>query len=226
MAEHTKLDIHGYQDEPVPNEFIRADGETTTLAMMLPGVGYTNAMPLLFYTEALLDSRNVDVLLVNYTYRNLPESTTQGERETRLYDDVAGAVMAGFAQRQYTRFVLVGKSLGTMAMEHLIGNGIDVPTSYIWHTPLSKNPDVHRVMEQTAHSSFVSIGTNDGSWDADVYADLEARGAHVHVVEGADHGMMVDDDVPGSVDVMTALVHELDTWLGQRMEAADGGTFG
>jgi hypothetical protein len=43
------LEIMGYRDERVPNTFFRNDEGTEQLAIILPGMGYTCHMPLLYY---------------------------------------------------------------------------------------------------------------------------------------------------------------------------------
>jgi hypothetical protein len=50
----TTLDIAGYERATVPNTFIRQQDETARAALILPGLGYTAQMPLLFYVAELL----------------------------------------------------------------------------------------------------------------------------------------------------------------------------
>lgn len=120
-AEH--LEIVGHCGDPVPNTFWRQRGETAHVGVVLPGAGYTCQMPLLYYPTRLLLGAGADVLQVEYAYlgqaafRALPDD----EQERRFFADVEAALRTGAAQRAYGRLTLVGKSLGTLAMGHLLG---------------------------------------------------------------------------------------------------------
>ena len=114
----TSLPISGYQDKPVPNTFFRQDGEAQHVAVVLPGIGYTADMPVLYYPATLLREAGADVLQVKYAYTLDPafQRADDSERLRWLQADVAAAWQAVSEQRPYTRVSLVGKSLGTRAM--------------------------------------------------------------------------------------------------------------
>src|SRR5919201_1355743 len=99
----TTLAITGYRDEPVPHTFLRQDQAARHLAILLPGIGYTCAMPLLYYPARLLLARGADVLRVEYAYQRREDFTAAApdEQGRRVVADVTAACHAVLAQREY-----------------------------------------------------------------------------------------------------------------------------
>ena len=123
----------------MPNRFLRPEGAIDHLAVLLPGIGYTLDMPLFYYAEHLLLERGWDVLRVEYAYNTRPEFQTlpKSERDRWLLADATAAWRAGLGQRTYERVVLIGKSLGTLAMGHLLTLADPPPAvGAVWLTPL------------------------------------------------------------------------------------------
>jgi predicted alpha/beta-hydrolase family hydrolase len=123
----------------VPNRFLHTKGASDQLAVLLPGLGYTLDMPLFYYAENLLQERGWHVLRVEYAYNTRPEFQTlpKLERDRWILADTTAAWRAGLSQRTYERVVLIGKSLGTLAMGHLLTLA-DLPPNVgaVWLTPL------------------------------------------------------------------------------------------
>ena len=145
--EFSSLTIHGYSGKPVPNLFARQRGDASTLAVLLPGQGYTARMPLFYYAEQIALERGWDVLSVDYAYPPLAYDGDPAVRARRLdarkreiEADVDAAFDVGLGQRDYDRVVLVGKSLGTRAMVHLLSRGLGQDVWNVWLTPLINEP--------------------------------------------------------------------------------------
>jgi hypothetical protein len=75
-----------------------------------------------FQSLAISDHHGADVLCVEYDYYCKPafRQASGAERDRWLFADATAALEAGLAQRTYEQIVLVGKSLDTLAMGHLI----------------------------------------------------------------------------------------------------------
>ena len=82
--EFSSLTIHGYSGKPVPNLFARQRGDASTLAVLLPGQGYTARMPLFYYAEQIALERGWDVLSVDYAYPPLAYDGDPAVRARRL----------------------------------------------------------------------------------------------------------------------------------------------
>lgn len=218
MAEITTLPITGFNQEPVPNQFRRQHGDTDHLAILLPGVGYTCDMPLLYYAEFLLLSRDADVLRVDYSYNRRPDlrEASQEELSRRLFADTSAALRAGLAQRTYREVTFVGKSLGTLAMGHLLAPE-HRPTQTIravWLTPILSDTRVREHLMRDHRSSFLAIGTADPRYDVRFVGHIRAETEiETVVVEDANHSLDVSGDVVASVQSVEWVIGALGRWL-------------
>lgn len=218
VAETDTLAIEGYRGEPVPNRFLRQDAGTDHLALLLPGMGYTLDMPLFYYAENLLTESGADLLRVEYAYAGRAGFRTATEEEWLdwLLTDATAAFRAGTSQRGYRRLTLVGKSLGTLAMGHLLTTAAVPPgaTRAVWLTPLLQEERLREAIGRFAGPSLFAIGTADSVYDP---AALDAlRGATLGeavVIEGADHGLDVPGDPVASVQGLERVVRAIRDFL-------------
>jgi pimeloyl-ACP methyl ester carboxylesterase len=204
MYSWNTLSIAGYERKPVPNTFIRQRDETSHAAIILPGLGYTAQMPLLFYVTNHLLALGADVLQVNYDYMTAFRSLDRAAQHRWLVADADAAYRALREQRPYTRITVVGKSLGTLAMAHLFATQtFPAHTDALWLTPILNNPQVRAQIATFGGPSMLVIGTADSFYDPGVLAEVgETPTRKFVIVEGADHGMNVGDDVLRSVQAL------------------------
>ena len=197
MPAWDRLEIAGASG-PIANTFLRQDG--ARLAVVLPGMvgGWLTAA--VYYPVLAVLDEGLDAVCLDSIYREAPTLE-------RLRDDATAAVHAGMAAGAYTQTVLVGKSLGTLAMAELIASDpdlADAPT--IWLTPLLRNARVAAALERLRAPGLFVIGTDDPHHDADALTGLEARGHRVLVLSGAHHGLAIDGDAPRSAEIPRRLV--------------------
>jgi hypothetical protein len=211
------LSITGYQDEPAPHTFFKQDAATNHLAIILPGRGYTAQMPLLFYPTTLLLDRSADVLRVDYAYDRQPafEALSFDQQLRWLWGDVSAAYRAGLSQRAYQRVTIIGKSLGTLAMGHLLTTEtLPSRVNAVWLTPLVRFEPLRQQIKQFQGRSLFVIGTADNQYDPAILEDLhQATGGEVVIVEGADHGFNVKGDVIRSIQAVEQAVRAIQTFL-------------
>jgi dienelactone hydrolase len=213
------LGVQGY-DAQVPNNHWTNGSET--LLIMLPGLGYTNEMPLLFYLRESAMRRSWDVLQVNYDYRAVPRDTSAEEWSVRMVKDSRPVIDAALAKGHYKHVVLAGKSIGTSVMSALLRRGFDKATAYIWLTPLLRGKPVHDAV--TTYSPSVAVfGDADYAVDGVNLAPIAQTGVRMIVMPGGDHGMMTQATVPESIAALAQVMHELEAWLNQNV-ASTGDT--
>jgi predicted alpha/beta-hydrolase family hydrolase len=218
MATATTLTIQGYRDEAVPNRFLRPQGAINHLAVLLPGFGYTLDMPLFYYAQNLLLERGWDVLRVEFAYNTHPEFQTlpEMERNQWLLADTTAAWRAGLGQQTYDRVVLIGKSLGTLAMGHLLTMADPPPNvGAVWLTPLLAEERLRQQISQYGGPSLFVIGTADPHFDPVVLEKMQvATIGEAVVVRNADHGMDIPGDPIASVRAVERVVEALSRFLG------------
>ena len=163
MVDPRTLSLKDYHGQELANQLWPADRPIGWLAVVLPGLGYTSDMPLLFFTRRMLLWRGVDVLNLNLATRSAVfQGATEAEQLAWLTADVLAGIKAGLAQHEYRGLILAGKSIGSLAIAGAVEQAQDLlPTALIWLTPLLK-------------------------WDVVLKAALAARGPQVHLCGGAD----------------------------------------
>lgn len=211
---YATLSVEGFRGSPVPNELIRQQSGSTTLAVLLPGRRYTCDMPLFYYAERLLVDRGWDVLRVQYDYRQLGETVTPEEQLERLAVDSRNAVAAGLAEVSYQRVILVGKSLGTIAMAHLLPT-LDVADIWsVWLTPLLKRSDVLEWVAKGSDQSLIVIGSRDSQFDSALVGSLARDNeCATLVIEGGEHSLDLSGDAAGSAMSIVTTMNAMNRFL-------------
>jgi hypothetical protein len=175
-------------------------------------------MPLFFYPALMLLEQGADVLRldVNYIEREDFQALEMNQQLRYLFDEVAAAYQMGMAQRDYRQVTLLGKSLGTLAMGHLLTTESLPPTvNAIWLTPLVRFDFLREQIKAYAGRSLFVIGTADPHYDAERLAEVQqATHGEVVTIEGADHGMNIAGDMSASIKALDKIVQAVDMFLG------------
>jgi predicted alpha/beta-hydrolase family hydrolase len=221
--EFTSLAFQGFHNSPLPNLFLRQADPPTTLAVLYPGLNYTCDMPLLYYSTGLLLRRGVDVLQVKADYTAQAfQSRPPDERAGWLLADSAAALQAGLTQRSYARVILIGKSIGTIALAGLIAcgaaggaaNGAAGNAAIVWLTPLlHQSTIVEAALAHQGPGLFV-VGTADRTYDAAALARiLEETAAEALYVEGGDHRLEIESDLYRSLDALRQIMLGIERFI-------------
>lgn len=217
MISFKSLSISDYHGAPLSNTFMQQDQTTRQLGVVLPGQGYTAHMPVLYYPTSLLVNRGADVLCVEYDYYRKPAfSKASGiERSRWLFADAMAALEVGLAQRAYEQIVLIGKSLGTLAMGHLITTDARLAQSpCIWLTPLVRNETLRQQIAQAKPRSLFVIGTADSHYDPACLTEVvEATQGQSLTIEGADHSLEIAGSIPELLRALERVVQAVATFL-------------
>lgn len=213
------LGVAGYQGRPVPNTFIEqaAGAGSDHLAVLMPGMRYSNAMPLMHVHTRLLAEMGADLLLVDYDYQRSADFAAAPDREQLdwLQADTLAACRAGLERGLYERVTLVGKSLGTMAMPSLLAAVPELEQAQaIWLTPVLLDMMMGQITAVEQPGLFV-IGTADRYYDLEKVNDLRQMPAsEVLVIEGADHSLEIPGDIRASTPILGQLLAASAAFLG------------
>lgn len=217
MASKTSLEITGYRGEPVPHTFFRQEQETSLLAIIFPGYEYNIDMPVLYYLSHLLREMGADLLSVEYDYARRADfpALPDKERMSWLYADAAAACGAALKQRAYRQIVLAGKSIGTLAMGHLLATEPRVKAArYIWLTPLLHDKQLRAQITLGRPRSLFVIGTADGHFAPSYLEEVvEATQGQSLVIENANHGLEVKGRVDQSLKALERVVAAAEAFL-------------
>jgi pimeloyl-ACP methyl ester carboxylesterase len=214
------LNVIGHKNQQVPNTYIIQPTSTRQLGIILPGYRYSADMPVLHYAGRILLEQGADLLRVEYTYyqtdfKEQPES----KQEQWISRDVFAACNAALSQRSYDQITLVGKSLGTIAMGHLLANARFQSATCVWATPILPLEWLRARIEQIHPHSLFIIGTADELYQPDILKYLESvTKGRTLVIEGANHGLEIPESIPKSLAALNHIVQALQEFMS---EAAD-----
>ena len=209
--ELNSLNILGYKNQPVPNTFIASPNPAGHLGIILPGYRYPAEMAPLHYAGRVLLEQGADVLRVDYAY-NRTDFRQQAEEEQAewMSTDVFAACEAGLSQRSYEKITLAGKSLGTIAMGHLLADERLQKAACIWFTPILTVEWLLSRIEQTHPRSLFIIGTEDQFYKPDILKHLETiTSGHSLILEDVDHSLEIPGDIPKSLMALNQMVQRL-----------------
>ncbi len=212
------LTVEGHDGRQVPNWFIHRDPHSQHLAVFLPGMGYTCDMPLYYYTQLMLLSRGADLLQVEYLYARQEEfvGLLEDEQDAWLRDDVLAAYRTAIASADYKSITLVGKSVGTLGMGHLLTSesACSRNANVIRLTPILT--DSRLVVQMKGHSgaSLVVIGSADQYYDEAALHQLAGLpSVETLVVPDANHAKDIFGDISASVVALGQVVSKVHQFL-------------
>lgn len=217
MIQPVSLPIRGYQGRALPNAFLRQPSETDHLGVLLPGYRHTADRADLYYTGRVLLEAGADLLRVDYDYpkTDFPKRS-EAEQGRWIASDVETACEAALSERDYTRITLVGKSLGTLGIAHLLGEERFRAAACVWLTPLLNLGWLRERIQSARPRSLFVIGTADRYYDPEVLAQLEkATDGRSLVLEGLNHGLEDPNSVAKSLEALRAIISELAVFVSE-----------
>lgn len=217
MYSERYLSISGYRGQQVPNEFLQQDQSSRHLAILLPGLGYSTDMPLMYYPAELLLNNQTDVLYVQYDYKHQEgyQAASMEARMNWLFEDASAACKAGLAQRPYTHITMIGKSLGTLAIGHLLTTQQGLQNARcVWLTPVLGIGSLLSQVTQEKRAALFVIGTADRHYDGALLKEAEqATGGQSLVIEGADHSLEFPKDLPRTLNALQQVMQAVEQFL-------------
>lgn len=209
------LNLYGYQGQPVPHAFFRQTQSNGHLALILPGLGYNAHMPVLYYPTLLMLNRGADVLRVDYNYMTAEfQQLTRQEQAEQIQADVVAAYTAAVAQRSYTHLTLIGKSIGTLALGHLLSSIPNLSARCVWLTPLLRNEQLRQQIASSRQPGLFVIGSADPHYDIQLLTELEkATGGSSLIIDKADHSLEITGNVIASIKAQERIIEALENFL-------------
>jgi hypothetical protein len=214
--------IQGYDKKEIPNSFYKHKENHKHLAVLLPGMGYTCQMPLLYYPLRLLLEQDANVFRVEYNYSQNEKfkNLSSSERENWLLTDVQTALDAVFKDEEYEKVSVIGKSLGTKAMGYLLNQYDKLKEAdAIWLTPLFHDEVlVDKILQCKQRSLFIT-GTADPCYVEDnVTKILKVTKGDSLIIENADHSLEIENNILDSIEVMNKVLTIIQRFLTQSQE--------
>lgn len=210
-----KNNVKGYNGFDFSNVLIEQEGRK--LAILFPGVGYNNDMPLMFYSAGFFLQEGYDILKVNYQYNENAafNKATFEEKVKWIHHDVLVSLDKILEVNTYEEIVLVCKSIGTIA-------GLEAIKTYrtlqrakvLWLTPLCHNAEIVNQLKDIDHCSLIVIGTDDPCYVQENLEELSLKANfQVMIVPDADHSLAKKEDTLKSVEIMSQTLRKIKEFI-------------
>ena len=160
------------------------------LAVLFPGIGYTNDRPLLYYSAYVARHAGYDVKKLEFT--GLPDGVFNDEKKIMQCFEMslnqATQALSGIDFSQYVDVIFISKSLGT-AVAAVYASKHDTGARHIWYTPLDKSLSLAK-----PGTGIAFHGTSDPWADTSVLSGIcEKRNIPLHIIENANHSLETGD---------------------------------
>jgi len=220
--EEYSLDVPGYRDQRVPNTFLAQPEPTSHLGIVLPGFRHTADRADLHFAGRILLDRRADLLRVDYVYSQTNfMDQPEVEQDAWLACDVLAVCNAALSFRPYQSITLIGKSLGTKAMGHLLADQRFQGANCIWLTPLLTDEWLCSQIKHMRPRSLFIIGTADKFYQPDTLKQLKnVTSGHSVVIEGANHELEVPDSIPKTLTALKRMVQAMQEFIGVSLDSA------
>jgi hypothetical protein len=193
--------------DEISYRLIEQEGESNTLAIMLPGAGYTNQAPLLHFTTGVFYNKGYDILHVNYKYSSQELSALSEENFAANVKRIINTVLT---DKRYVYFYLVGKSIGTIALTYTLDQAFFSNAKVVWLTPLLQRDDVFNAMLTSTNKGLCIIGDHDKCFIEDRINKLKTKSElKVKVVAGGDHSLELTKQPLESITILKEIISDI-----------------
>jgi hypothetical protein len=211
MVKMIKDSVAGYKEKPVDYLLFKQDMQSNSIAVMFPGRGYTAQAPLFHYSTGVFLNKGFDVLHVNYDYTSdESDSMSLDEHITQITDDVKAVMDRVFDNHSYENHILIGKSIGTIALSSVVEKEEFSKAKVVWLTPLLHLDVVFNKMIETLPSGLCIIGDNDPCYILERYEQLCTKeNMSCILIPGTEHSLNYADNPIESIDVLKRVITEI-----------------
>lgn len=207
----SKKTVKGYKEIQVSYLLIKQDKPSSSLVIMFPGRGYSVQGPLFHYSTGVYLNKGFDILQVNYDYSTKEaESMSLEEEMVRIHEDVNAVIDEVLKNEAYDDYILLGKSIGTIALSSVIDRQEFRLAKCIWLTPLFQLDKVFESMKSSTQSGLCIIGEEDPCFIQNRYDEIESMETFTSLlIPGTDHSLNYSDRPIDSIDVLKRVITEI-----------------
>lgn len=184
----------------------------STLAVLLPGMGYTQDRALLDFSKKLCIQYGYDVLPIEYGFQknNSKISLKEVRDKFEIVVDECSKLLNISLNSQYKRILFIGKSIGT-AVQNCLCNNID--SSYdvknIYLTPVDET-----IKLGIKENSLVISGSSDPLLSKENFEKLQdMKNIEFMCIDKGDHSLNIKGDVINSIENLKMIIEAEKSFL-------------
>ncbi|MCR5651689.1 MAG: alpha/beta hydrolase [Lachnospiraceae bacterium] len=180
------------------------------LAVLFPGIGYTNDRPLLYYSAYV--ARHTGYEVKKLEFHDLPDGVFNDEKKImRCFElslDQAGQALSSVDFSKYVDVIFISKSLGT-AVAAVYASKHNIDARHILFTPLDRSLSLAKI-----NTGIAFHGTADPWANTGVLTDICAKkNIPLHLIENANHSLETGD-LATDLSIMSGILQTVSDYIG------------
>lgn len=179
-----------------------------TLAVILPGIGYTLDRVTLEYSSKLALELGFDVLKIEYGFQ-VGRGEFHPDVEFNIIAEESFKLLKSTLRSKYRNIVFIGKSIGTCVQNVLNKNvkGYNITNIYI--SPINKT-----VQMGIEKNSLVFTGSSDPLLSKENLQKIEEiNGVKLINIDNANHALNIEGDAIKSLEVQLSVIEFMKEYL-------------
>lgn len=184
------------------------------VCFMFSGTGYTYDSPALYYATLLLLEKKYDIIQIHYSSMDELVRLPLEEIPELIIQMVNPVVEEVISNYQYSEYVFMGKSLGTMpiVLEYMKQERFNDST-WILLTPSLKIDRMTHSLLNSKQNAYIAIGDADPHFNLDTIEKLKQKQFQLEIISKADHSLNIDGNIQESIKVIERILNTLDGLL-------------
>lgn len=183
------------------NKYIEQNSDILTIT--LPGEGYTNEKPIMYYSRKVALELGLDMLCIDYGFQ-ISRKDFDIETEFDIVAKESEQVLKKCLNKNYKKIIFIGKSLGTIIQNKLSEGLKKYEQIHVYLTPVDKTFE-----DMASQPCLVITGTEDGKINSLNMSTLEnSKNVDLVKIDGGNHRLECSDTLK-SIDMLNAAMGAL-----------------
>lgn len=181
---------------------------SNTLAVILPGIGYTLDRVTLEYSSELSLELGFDVLKIEYGFQ-VERREFHPDVEFNIIAEESFRLLKNTLVNKYKNIIFIGKSIGTCVQNVLNKNVKGYNITNIYLSPINKT-----VQMGIEENSLVITGSNDPLLSKENLEVIEeVNGTKLINIDGANHALNIEGDAIKSLEIQLNIINCMKEYL-------------
>lgn len=179
-----------------------------TLAVILPGIGYTLDRVTLEYSSQLSLELGFDVLKIEYGFQ-IGRREFHPDEEFNIIAEESFKLLKSTLANKYKNIVFIGKSIGTCVQNVLNKNVKGYNVTNIYLSPINKT-----VQMEIEENALVITGSSDPLLSKENLEILEeVNGTKLISIDGANHALNIEGNAIKSLEIQLNIIKCMKEYL-------------
>jgi predicted alpha/beta-hydrolase family hydrolase len=175
--------------------------KSDTLAVILPGIGYTVDRPLLDYSKKLALELGYDVLQIEYGFQ-AARKILDRENEFKYVKEESIKIFKNALKNDYKKIAFISKSIGTIVHTILCNEAKGYEIKSIYLTPVNETLKVG-----IKENSLVISGTSDPLINEETIEIIrKINDVNLMEIKNGDHSLNIKGSVLESIEVLNKVI--------------------